>query len=227
MKDGAADVQTALSAFGNVIFLGFPLMTALFPENGLFYAIFFYLASDSLVWTFGVYLMGRQTHSGSALKTGLKHLLNPNTAAFVIGLGMLALRLKFPAFLQTALNLPGSMTTPLSMLFIGATLAAVSLKGILKRWRIAGLAVVKMILVPIAALFAVTFLNTALGLGMDNAAISVLVLQTAMPCMTIFAILSKELGSDHVYAAEAIFVTTVLSLATLPGILFVIERVLI
>jgi predicted permease len=226
MTGGSGDVQTALSAFGNVIFLGFPLMAAIYPENGLFYAIFFYLASDALVWTAGVWLMGRQSNAGAGWKAGLKHLLNPTMACFALGLILLALGWRLPDVLNEALKLPGSATTPLSLVFIGATLAGTGLKGITRRWQIVPLALVKMILVPAGALLALAALNGALELGMDRASITVVALQTAMPCMTIFAILSKEFGSDHEYAAEAIFVTTLLALATLPGMLWLSERVL-
>lgn len=225
LKNATRDVYLALSMFGNVIFLGFPLFKALYPETGLFYAIFFYLASDSLVWTLGIYLMGRGGNTGKSPAAGLKHLVNPSTIAFTAGFIMFAVKLRLPDLIGTPLGLLGQTTTPLSMLFIGATLAGIALRGVYKKYSIFILAFLKMLAVPTMALFTVKFLNGALALGMDDAAITVLILQIAMPCMTIFAVISKEMGSDGEYAAECIFVTTVLSIATLPGMFYLVELV--
>ncbi|MDY0314040.1 MAG: AEC family transporter, partial [Bacteroidales bacterium] len=48
-------LHNAHTMFGNTVFLGFPLLDALFPGGeGLIYATIFQLAHDSLMWTWGV-----------------------------------------------------------------------------------------------------------------------------------------------------------------------------
>ena len=108
-------IHTCMSAFGNVIFLGYPLITALYGAEGLFYAIIYALVNDSFVWTLCVYLMGKE--SGNRTKSPVKNLINPNTVSFVIAIPMLCLGLKLPGLIHDALASVGSLTTYLSMLF--------------------------------------------------------------------------------------------------------------
>ncbi len=97
-------------------------------------------------------------------------------------------------------------------MFIGATLAGISLGDALKRPQIYVLSVVKMIIAPVLVMLAIRSLH----LGLSTAAQGALVFQTAMPCQTIFAVIASEYGLDTGYAAEIIFITTVFSAVSLP-----------
>ena len=54
------------------------------------------------------------------------------------------------------------------------------------------------------------------GIVLDEAAYMVLMILTAMPAGTTTAILAEGYGQDHIFASKAVFVTTVLSLVTVP-----------
>lgn len=201
-------IHSCMSAFGNVIFLGYPLITALYGQEGLFYAIVYALVNDGIVWTVGLLFIAG-TGEGKA-RAGLSKLINPNTIAFAVALIMLALGLKLPNALHETLATVGSMTTPLSMLFIGITLGTIPLKGIYKRYSIYVIVVFKMILLP--AIMTVLLMR----LPLDRTLLGVLLLEAAMPGQTVLTIIANEFGSDDRYAAECIFITTVFSLLTLP-----------
>lgn len=201
-------IHSCMSAFGNVIFLGYPLITALYGQEGLFYAIVYALVNDGIVWTVGLLFIAG-TGEGKA-RAGLSKLINPNTIAFAVALIMLALGLKLPNALHETLATVGSMTTPLSMLFIGITLGTIPLKGIYKRYSIYVIVVFKMILLP--AIMMVLLMR----LPLDRTLLGVLLLEAAMPGQTVLTIIANEFGSDDRYAAECIFITTVFSLLTLP-----------
>lgn len=201
-------IHSCMSTFGNVIFLGYPLITALYGQEGLFYAIVYALVNDGIVWTVGLLFIAG-TGEGKA-RAGLSKLINPNTIAFAVALIMLALGLKLPDALHETLATVGSMTTPLSMLFIGITLGTIPLKGIYKRYSIYVIVLFKMILLPAA----MTVL--LMRLPLDRTLLGVLLLEAAMPGQTVLTIIANEFGSDDRYAAECIFITTVFSLLTLP-----------
>lgn len=198
-----------MSTFGNVIFLGYPLITTLYGQVGLFYAVIYALVNDGFVWTYGVYLMARDDENESA-KNPLWNLINPNTVSFVISLLMLAFGLRLPDLLHKTLSGIGSLTTYLSMLFIGMTLAMIHLKSIYKRVSIYVLSLVKMVLFPLALILILRLFP------IDRTLCGVLVLQVAMPVQTVLTILANEYRSDFKYAAECVFITTVLSLGLLP-----------
>ena len=120
------------------------------------------------------------------------------------------------------LSAMGSATTPLSMLFIGATLGGISFLGALKKPQIYILSVIKMIIAPILAMLIIR----ALSLPLSIAAAGALVFQIAMPCQTIFAVIASEYKLDTAYAAEIIFITTAFSAVSLPIIYKLMEVIL-
>lgn len=212
-------IHTCMSAFGNVIFLGYPLIEALYGQEGLFYAVVYALLNDGIVWTIGVYLIAKS--AGSNSKANWKKLINPNTIAFAVALIMLICGVRLPNLLHDTLASVGKMTTNLSMLFIGITLATIPLKGIYKRITVYFIVIVKMILVPIALMFIFSYLPF-----FDKTMVGVLILQTAMPVQTILTVIASEFGSDYRYATECVFITTVLSLITLPGMYFIMTQII-
>ncbi len=201
-------IHALASSFGNVSFLGYPLLLALFGETGLFYGVVFTFANDTLLWTFGVFVLSRD--SGMRGKKALKNLINPSTVSFALAILMLVLRLRFPPVIHETLQGIGDLTTYLSMLFIGMTLATIPLRNIYRKYGIYVSVAIKMLLAPIGLIL-------LLGLtGLDETAAAVIVLELAMPAPTMVSILAHEYHSDTQYAAEFMFVTTIASLATLP-----------
>ncbi len=209
LSDKERPVHICLGTFGNVVFLCYPLVQAVFGDMGIFYAVFYAIANDALLWTLGV-----ASVSGEKGVKSLKHLVNPCTVIFVVSLSMLFLGLRLPPIFHETFSAVGSATTPLSMMFIGATLAGISLSGALKKPQIYILSVMKMGVAPVLMLFVLKALSPVFSLG--EAARGALIFQTAMPCQTIFAVIASEYKLDTAYAAEIIFVTTVFSAISLP-----------
>lgn len=207
-----ADVHTCLSAFGNVIFIGYSLIGAIYGERGIFYAAFYALVNDCMLWTLGVLIISRE--SGSRLD--FKKLVNPSTISFTIGLVMYFFGLKLPGVVGEAASAVASTTVPLSMIFIGSTLAAINLKSMGGDLACLLLAVQKMVLAPVIAYFILAGLNLVFHISVESMVVPIIVLEAAMPCQTVFAIMISEYKSDTQYAALCIFVTTILSLITLP-----------
>jgi predicted permease len=79
----SAVVHELHTMFGNIVFLGFPLIAALFPdEEALLYATIYYMVSSFMQWTYGIFQLKGQTDV--PLRDRFKNLLNPNTVAFVV-----------------------------------------------------------------------------------------------------------------------------------------------
>jgi predicted permease len=97
MNVGESTVHTLHTMFGNIVFLGFPLFDALFPEGWCFYAASYQLASNTITFTYGIYRLSSGTQ-----KSGLKSLLNVNTGALLIGFTIMILELPF----QSPLSMP-------------------------------------------------------------------------------------------------------------------------
>lgn len=213
-------VHSIMTAFGNVIFLGYPLIQALYGETGLFYAACYAFVNDALVWTFALYKLAKYGNNNVG-KMSWKKCISPPTVSFAVSILMMVFGLKVPGVFGQVFDTVGSMTTPLSMLFIGATLATVDIKGIVKRLAIMPAFLIKMIIAPVLLMFLLTYIPV------DFVAKCVVILQVAMPSQTIMAIMSQEYGADTTYAAEVIFITTLLSLVTLPIVYILINNIVI
>ncbi len=209
LNEKQTPVHVCLGTFGNVVFLCYPLVQAIFGDMGIFYAVFYAIANDSMLWTLGV-----ASVSGEKGIKSLKHLVNPCTVTFAVSLVMLCLNLKLPGILNETCSAVGSATTPLSMMFIGATLSGISFKGALKKPQIYILTAVKMLAAPMLMMLLLRALSPVLSLS--DAARGALIFQVAMPCQTIFAVIASEYKLDTSYAAEIIFMTTVFSAVSLP-----------
>ncbi len=83
-------------------------------------------------------------------------------------------------------------------------------KGILRNWRLPALTVVKLVIAPVIE-------RLLLGLFVRNAEmLGIVTLTVAMPSGSISSLLAAQYEKDEDLAAEAIFLTTICSVATIP-----------
>ena len=215
------------TAFGNAVFLGFPILDALFPNGeGILYGIIYFLTQNTTMWTLGIYMFTKEQNNGKRKVDGLKKLLNPNTIAFFIGLGMLFLNIHIPDFMFSSLHGLGKTTMYLAMLYIGAVLADFHLKAMVKNKTTFILTLNKLLIGPILFLFIIKALLVLTPINVNHTALTVLVLEAAMPCQTLMVILARKFNKDDFYATQNLSVSTLLSIITLPFIYFLSQLVL-
>lgn len=219
-----AAVFKAHSMFGNTIFLGFPLISALYGAEGLLYASMFQLVSTIIMWTVGVIVL---TYGhGTSWKKSVLRVINPNTIATILGLACFLLSVKLPKLLITPLSELGSANTWLSMLYIGAMLTFSNVGGLLKKKSLYIISFNRLMLVPVI-LISLFFLAAALfGATIDKMVAAVIILEVSMPCMASVVIMAKEFGADDRLAVGNVFVSTILSIFTLPVVLMAINKFL-
>ncbi|HHV99448.1 MAG TPA: AEC family transporter [Clostridiaceae bacterium] len=231
IDDAQKSIYKMLSTFGNIAYMGFPLLESLYGNRGLIYAIFFQLANDTLLWTLGIYLVNRQ--NTKSWRDNIKHLFNINTLAFAIGIVAIAVNFQeltrrfgllgtVYKMVFDALNPLGKSTTYISMIFIGLILSKAtfrSVSDIFKKYSIFIFSFVKLLVIPVVAYIVLQFA----GRNLDPLVLNVIVLQLAMPAGTIVSALTAEYNSDYQYATEGVFISTVLSVITLPLLLFILK----
>ncbi|MCL1827644.1 MAG: AEC family transporter [Candidatus Cloacimonetes bacterium] len=223
-------IHTLLGSFGNVIYLGFPVVLHLFGETGLLYAIIFSMGNDLLVWTYAVHKLDKERCKNAETvgirqaKWNLRYLINPNTLSFLIGISLLLLGLKIPEILYKPLHSLGQATVPLSMLFIGAILARTELIKSIKQASIWSIVFIKMLLFPMLLLLAFRYVLSFVGLDVmlessKTLLFAVVNTQVAMPTQINLSVLSEKYQNDTEYVAQTIFCTTLCSAFTLPAVL--------
>lgn len=205
------------TTFGNVVFLGYPLIHALFPDTpALFYAAVYHLAQMTVIWTWGIY---RLDSKGSGnYHANLKKLFNPNTIAFVAGFGFMVADISLPAVVNQTFSGIGDSTLYLSMIYIGMLVAGI--RPVIKDFGpdVIMLNLNKLIIAPLLVFLICVAIVQFTSLELSSTAVGAMVLQTAMPCMAIMVILAKNYGADEKAAMVNIFTTTIAGLFTLPFI---------
>jgi hypothetical protein len=224
LQDSEAAVFKVHSMFGNTIFLGFPLITALYGVEGLLYASMFQLVSTIIMWTAGVIILSQG--NGKSWKKSLIKVLNPNTIATVTGLLFFLLQVRLPDIILKPMTELGSANTWLSMLYIGAMLVFANVGGLLKNKSLYLVSFNRLIFAPALLISIFYLIATLTGLAPEKLVTSVIILEASMPCMATVVIMAKEFGSDDRLAVGNVFVSTIISILTLPlvvmalGILF-------
>ncbi len=221
MKRETSSIHILHTAFGNTVFLGFPLMNALFPGGeALFYATLFYLVSNSVIWTAGVNILNPSSERGMMQK--MKNMLNPNTIAFIVGITLMLAGINLPSVIDIPLSGLGQTTSYLSMLYIGGMLAQTDIRGVFRRRQVYILSLNKMIISPVLLILFFNVIFELFSLHIDPIAFSVVVLQAGTPCMAIIVVLARMFNADDGHATENVFITTLLSLFTLPFLYWMI-----
>ncbi|HAG16400.1 MAG TPA: transporter [Bacteroidales bacterium] len=221
LRKPQAVIHSLHHMLGNVVFLGFPLVDTLIPGGeALLYAALYQLVLNALLWSYGVIQLNPDD-SQKGLKQ-FKKLINPNTIALSLGLIMMLLKIRLPDVLQQSLGGLGSTTTYLAMLYIGILLAQMKMKEIFSI-SIFTFSFTKLVFSPLIFMLSLLVLINYFLLPLNSVAFTVLVLESAMPGMTILVLLAKRYGADDALAMKNFFVSTVLSLITLPLILYLIQ----
>jgi len=199
------------AVFSNSAYMGFPLLNALFGGEGVFYGAVFLMPFNIFLWTYGVLIFKKHNN----IKQTLKGILTPSMIAMFAAFVFIGFRIRMPYPLDEGLEIIGGLTTPLSMLVIGATLASVKFKElILDKW-IYIVSVVRLLILPALA-FVIFF-----WLSPPDMSLTILVLLVGMPCAAATTIFAEQFGGDTQFASGIVALSTLLSIATLPLIIYI------
>jgi predicted permease len=207
MEPGSRKVLSYTSVFSNCGFMGFPVVESVFGKIGVMYASIFVVVFQIFIWTYGVLIF-----SGTSSKGQLKKaLLNPGNVSVLIGILIWVLPFDLPQAVTGSISIMSTLTTPLSMMVVGATLADVPLAGLFKGWALWIGTTARLVVIPLAV-FGFMRLVGAHSLPAQIAAFL-----TAMPAAAQSVIFAERYGADVHLASRMVFVTTVLSALTIPA----------
>jgi len=217
-----AAIHELHTAFGNIVFLGFPLLDALFPGGeAILYAALYQLSINTIMWTYGVYKLNPATKE-KGLKN-LKKLINPNIIALIVGLLMMVLGIRLPEIVNAPLKGLGGTTLYLAIIYIGVLLAQTKIKSVIQSASVYVLSFNKMFLLPVFFIFLFNAIFSVLNVEMNTVAFSTLILESAMPCMAILVLLAKRFGGDDELAMKNFSLSHIISLISLPFILYMLQ----
>ena len=195
--------------FGNVLFMGYPVLTFLYGPMGGSYAAFAdVLASTPLVWTLGVWIATRLGHPGGQSASLFGTVLRlPPIWGFVLGFTVNFAGIDVSPLIQAA-RFMGQATIPLMLFTLGLSIPWADLRP--SRAIIAAVAV-KLAIAPLIVLGL-----ARLVLGELQAAQTAAILEVAMPTMLMAASLADRFRLDVRAAALTVSWSSLGFLGTLP-----------
>ncbi|MDX8412046.1 MAG: AEC family transporter [Mariprofundaceae bacterium] len=206
----AAGAMLLAAGFGNYTYLGLPVLTQTFGEWSQAVAIPYDLfASTPLLFTVGIMLAGHYGSAAKAAHPGVELLRVPALWAAVGGLMFSVFEMPIPDWLDQMLGVLGAAVVPLMLLSIGMAL----------RWQsgwasrlpvLAPVILIQLLFMPLVVWAA------CIGVGMPEKLLAPTVIEGAMPCMVLGLVICDRFKLDASLYAEAVTITTGLSLLTLP-----------
>ena len=212
MEGNDGNVFRASTMFGNIGFVGIPIISALFPERGMLYIALFTVIDQMVLWTVGKLLTSPVDDQKALTPAQVAgKMVNPSTIAIVLAVIFVLTECKLPALLNKGLTNVGGLTGVLAMIYMGGLFCYTDILSYLRRAEIYVEVIVKMILFPIAFdLFLRLF-----PIITQEVRVTMCIL-TALPTMTTVALFAKDQGSSGEYSAGMLFVNTVISMVSLP-----------
>jgi malate permease and related proteins len=215
LKGCTYNVFVAESTFGDMGFIGIPLLLAVFKGTQTSMAISVYTVIDmALLWTLGVYLTSRHNKGAEGKPPVWKNMISPTSITLAIGLILVFCGIQVPTVVMDPIKSIGNASTPIALIFIGGMLSFVSFKQLFKKVSIFGIVGVKMILVPLLVFVVSSFFFNAQQS-------TTLMYMVGLPAMTTVSMLAQLYGSDQEYATSTVFITTLCCIGTLPLITWI------
>ena len=208
-------INTIVNA--NTIFIGLPLNIALFGEASMPYFLVYYVLNTVSTWAFGALLIAhdstepRQAHEQ---KFNWKKLLPAPLVGFLVALVFLLADIQVPSFVHSTLDYIGSIVTPLSLIYIGITLADAGLKSIrFDKDTIAAL-LGKFVLAPLIMVALIAAGHSILPLPSLEA--KTLIVQSSVSALAVLPILANEAKGDVRFATNVVTTSTILFMIVVP-----------
>ncbi|HBT38976.1 MAG: Auxin Efflux Carrier [Thermotoga sp. 50_1627] len=198
--------------FGNVGYLGYPVMNVLYGEMGIFYSAVFNIWFNILTWTIGVSIMARG-------KLNLRRILiNPGLISTLFGLFVFLTPLTLPTLVKSVLENVGSMTTPLAMFLVGAFLAEARMKDFVADIDLYLASVLKLVAAPLLVYLWLSPLHLP-------PIVKVLpIVMAGMPSGVNTAVFARMFDKDYRLAAQGVVLSTALSMISLPVLILTVVR---
>ena len=100
------------------------------------------------------------------------------------------------------------------MIMIGISMAQADMKETFRDWRVYVFVLLRMVLLPIAAIFALKGFVTANAI--ETMVFGTFIIELGMPVGSIIVMLTREKGGDTAYCTRGVVLSTLASIVTIP-----------
>lgn len=196
--------------FSNNAFMGFPVLQSLIGTEAIFYSAMLHFAFNILIFSYGINNIAKCSEKGGETKFDYKKLINPGFILVIIALLLYLAGVRSNGVVYDTIFMVGNVTSPLSMIVLGASLAMYPLKQSITDWRSYEFSVIRLLLIPLLTFGVCRFL------GVNEFFTTIVTVTNAMPVASMVLMLGNQAEIDTRVIISNIFVTTVLATFTVP-----------
>ncbi|MCD8156574.1 MAG: AEC family transporter [Clostridiales bacterium] len=200
--------------FSNNSFMGYPVVQALFGDSAIFYITIFNMPFNILFFTLAMHYFHKdaaiEANNLEKEKPRLRDFISNGIIASVAALVIYFANIPMPDIFYTCVGFVGDITTPLSMIIIGSSMAAASLKEIKAEKGVWPMLPIRLGLMPLIV-WALMHLWTS-----DPTLISICTISAGMPVASLVAMGSAPYPRQNKAASIGVVVSTLCSLVTIP-----------
>ena len=196
--------------FGNVGFIGYPIVASIFGSYAIFYASLL-----NIPFTLLAFSLGRKMIQGGdgGLKFDWKVLISPAMTACYISVLIVVLGIRnLPEIIVTPLTLLGNITVPAALLIIGTSMAQMNLRQIISGKLVWIVSILCLLVLPVV----IHYITKIIGFSGDILSINTVL--AAMPVGTYGAMFCLQYGKDERIMVQGILISTLLSAISIPVI---------
>ena len=203
-------------SFSNAAYMGFPLIRALFGEEGILYASSYVTVFNILLWSVGYVFFADKM----PIKKLLKNLITcPPIIAVVVGLIIYLFKIPVTNIIADPISSVGAMTTPISMIVTGVAMGEAGIVRLIKQKHLLYGLFIRLILIPMVSLLVFYIFN------ISGIVATVTLVLEACPCAAITTMFAIQYGHDQKYAAALVVISTICSIVTLPLYVYLIGMI--
>ena len=196
--------------FGIVGFMGYPVVASIFGHEAVFYAAVLNVVNTFAVFTIGTMLItGKSEVEDSRFQKKVLYS-TPMLAAYLTMLIVIFRIDNIPAWICQPLTMIGNITVPAALLIIGSSMSNLPLRALMGNTTVYATTLFRLALLPIGIYY------LCLLLGFSSFVVNINTVVIAMPVATYGTILCLKYHKDTTLMTEVTFITTLLSMLTIP-----------
>lgn len=200
--------------FGNVGFIGYPVVASIFGPQAVFYACLLNVPNTLFIFVVGtVFVLG----GGGKLRFSPRTLYCPGMIASYLSIVIVAMGWEqVPRVVAEPLRLLGGITVPGALLVIGSSMANIGRSHMLGSPRIYVMAALRLMAIPV-----LIYALSAIA-GVDETVNRVNTVIIGMPVASYGTMFCLKYGRDETEMVRGTLVTTILSVVTIPLLTYIL-----
>lgn len=214
-------IEQATSIYSNAGILVIPLVQELLGQDYVIYSSAYIAVQLILLWTQGKNMLCEEEKL-----EWKKIFLNVNIISIIAGIVLFLFRIKLPAGVQDVLGMMNNMIGPLGMLLAGMAIAEVPLKSIFTKKRNYLSVAFRLLLYPVLGLFLMKVIQIVVNLENSSQILLTVYLACVTPACASVTSMAQLYDKDAAYASSLYVLTTLLSIVTMPVMVYLYEMMM-